>query len=339
MLLDNKPGIVELLMGNQAVVRGALEAGVGVACTYPGTPASEIGDTFAKFAVAANSYYWEYSTNEKVAFETALAGSWSNHRSIVAMKHVGINVAADALMSMTYGGSVAGLILAVGDDPSCFSSQNEQDSRNYCRFGMFPCLEPSSPQETKDMVKYGFELSEKFRLPVLLRQTTRSAHCSGNVEYNSIPETRNEVNFVKDKLHKAVLPSHAYQLHPDLIQRFDELKDYICDSPWTRLSLKGKFGIIANGLTGNYVKEALYYENLEDVSFLHLGITYPLPEKTMLKMLQHCDTILVVEELDPITEETLKDLLSTMESKSKFMAKTSYQRHMSLIPVSFMMQS
>ena len=112
MLLDNKLGLVELLMGNQAVVRGALESGVGVACTYPGTPASEIGDTFAKFSVAANSYYWEYATNEKVAFETALAGSWSNLRSIVAMKHVGVNVAADALMSMTYGGSVAGLILA-----------------------------------------------------------------------------------------------------------------------------------------------------------------------------------------------------------------------------------
>ncbi|MCK5847830.1 MAG: indolepyruvate ferredoxin oxidoreductase subunit alpha [Caldisericia bacterium] len=305
MLLDNKPGLVELLMGNQAVVRGALEAGVSVACTYPGTPASEIGDTFAKNAEASNSYYWEYSTNEKVAFETALAGSWSNLRSIVAMKHVGINVAADALMSMTYGGNVAGLILAVGDDPSCFSSQNEQDSRNYCRFGMFPCMEPSSPQETKDMVKYAFDLSEKFRLPVLLRQTTRSAHCSGNVEYGSIPETRNEVKFTKDKLHKAVLPSHAYKLHPDLIARFSDLKKDICDSPWTRLTLSGKFGIIANGLTGNYVKEALHYEGIENISFLHLGITYPLPEDTLRKMINHCDKILVVEELDPITEETL----------------------------------
>lgn len=308
MLLDNKPGLVELLMGNQAVVRGALEAGVSVACTYPGTPASEIGDTFAKYAIAANSYYWEYATNEKVAFETALAGSWSNLRSIVSMKHVGINVAADALLSMTYGGSVAGLVLAVGDDPSCFSSQNEQDSRNYARFGMFPCMEPSSPQETKDMVKYAFDLSEKFRLPVLLRQTTRSAHCSGNVEYGPIPEKRNEPEFTKDKLHKAVLPSHAYQLHPDLISRFHALQEFICDSPWTRMTLNGKFGIIANGLTGNYVKEALHYEKMEDVSFLHLGITYPLPEKTMLSLIQHCDTVLVVEELDPITEETLKRL-------------------------------
>jgi indolepyruvate ferredoxin oxidoreductase alpha subunit len=311
MLLDHKPGLVELLMGNQAVVRGALEAGVGVACTYPGTPASEIGDTFAKYAIAANSYYWEYSTNEKVAFETALAGSWSNLRSIVSMKHVGVNVAADALLSMTYGGSVAGLVLAVGDDPSCFSSQNEQDSRNYARFGMFPCMEPASPQETKDMVKYAFDFSEKFRLPVLLRQTTRSAHCSGNVKYDTIPKKHNEPEFTKDKLHKAVLPAHAYH----------SLQDFICDSPWTRVNLKGKFGIIANGLTGNYVKEVLHYEKMENVSFLHLGITYPLPEKIMLTFIQHCDTVLVVEELDPITEETLKRLAFDHDVKVKIHGK------------------
>ena len=159
MLIDNKPGQLELLMGNQAVVRGALEAGIDVAATYPGTPASEIGDTFASIAKKVGIYF-EYATNEKVAFETALSASWSGLRTLVSMKHVGLNVAADALMSITYGGTDGGMVLVMGDDPSCFSSQNEQDSRNFARFAQIPCMEPSNPQETKDMVRYAFEFSE-----------------------------------------------------------------------------------------------------------------------------------------------------------------------------------
>ena len=167
MVTEDKIGKVELLMGNHAVVRGAIEAGVRVAATYPGTPASEIGDLFSEIAKDAGIYF-EYSTNEKVAFETALAASWTGLRSIVSMKHVGLNVASDALLSVTYGGVEGGMVIAVGDDPSCYSSQNEHDSRYYARFAYIPCFEPASPQETKDMTKYAFSVSEKFKLPHFL---------------------------------------------------------------------------------------------------------------------------------------------------------------------------
>jgi indolepyruvate ferredoxin oxidoreductase alpha subunit len=307
MLTDKTVGKTELLMGNLAVVRGAYEAGVQVAATYPGTPASEIGDTFSKFAKDLGIYF-EYATNEKVAFETALAGSWSNLRSIVSMKHVGINVAADALMSITYGGVVGGMVLVVGDDPSCYSSQNEQDSRYYAKFANIPCLEPDSPQEIKDMVKYAFSLSEKFNLPVMIRETTRTAHCSGNVVYSEVPQNHNKVEFTRDKIRKACLPANAYKLHPDLLKRIDDLEKYIEDSPWIKMELKGKIGIIANGLTMNYVKESLVYEGINDISLLQLGVTNPLPRETIKKFLQHCTQVLVVEELDPFTEQKVKEI-------------------------------
>ncbi len=308
MLTENKPGKNVLLMGNQAVVRGALEAGVDVAATYPGTPASEIGDNFAKIAKKAGIYF-EYAPNEKIAFETALSASWSGLRSIVSMKHVGLNVAADALMSITYGGTEGGMVIAMGDDPSCFSSQNEQDSRNYARFAQIPCLEPSNAQETKEMVKYAFELSEQFKLPVMIRETTRIAHGSGNVSFGPLPEKKRSGEFKRDKVRKAVLPAHAYQLHPDLLKRIETLSAYIENSPWVNMKLKGKTGIIANGNTMNYVTESLQYENLEnEVSTLHLGCTYPLPRKSIETFIKHCDLVLVCEELDPITENTAKEI-------------------------------
>jgi indolepyruvate ferredoxin oxidoreductase alpha subunit len=307
MLTDKIGGKTELLMGNHAVVRGAFEAGVQVAATYPGTPASEIGDTFSKFAKDLGIYF-EYATNEKLAFETALAGSWANLRSIVSMKHVGINVAADALMSITYGGVIGGMVLVVGDDPSCYSSQNEQDSRYYARFANIPCLEPDSPQEIKDMVKYAFDLSEKFNLPVMIRETTRTAHCSGNVLYGEINEHKNDTLFTRDKLRKACLPANAYKLHPDLLKRIADLESYIENSLWIKTTLSGKIGIIANGLTMNYVKEALAYEGITDVSLLQLGVTNPLPKNTIKKFLTHCTHVLVVEELDPLTESTVKEI-------------------------------
>lgn len=307
MLTDKSFGKAELLMGNHAVVRGAFEAGVQVAATYPGTPASEIGDTFAKYAGNLGIYF-EYATNEKLAFETALAGSWSNLRSIVSMKHVGINVAADALMSITYGGVIGGMVLVVGDDPSCYSSQNEQDSRCYAKFANIPCMEPASPQEIKDMVIDAFDISEKFNLPVMIRETTRTAHCSGNVIYGEVRQNKNPTLFTKDKLRKACLPANAYKLHPDLLKRIGDVEKYIENSPWNKMELKGKVGIIANGLTMNYVKEALLYEEIGDVSLLQLGFTHPLPKEMIKKFLTHCSKVLIVEELDPLTESAVKEI-------------------------------
>jgi len=307
MLVEDKIGKIELLMGNHAVVRGAYEAGVKVAATYPGTPASEIGDTFAKYAKEMGIYF-EYSTNEKLAFETALAGSWSNLRSIVSMKHVGINVAADALLSITYGGIIAGMVLVVGDDPSCYSSQNEQDSRYYAKFANIPCLEPSNPQEIKDMTAYAFDLSEQFKLPVMIRETTRTAHCSGNVTFGKINQNESAPLFTRDKLRKAVLPANAYKLHPDLLNRFADLTKKMEDSEWHKVEMHGKIGIIANGITMNYVKEALAYEGVTNISLLQLGITNPLPVEKIKSFLQHCEKVLIVEELDPLTETAVKEI-------------------------------
>jgi indolepyruvate ferredoxin oxidoreductase alpha subunit len=320
MVTDDKVGKVELLMGNHAVVRGAIEVGVSVATTYPGTPASEIGDLFSEIAKRAGIYF-EYSTNEKVAFETALAASWAGLRSIVSMKHVGLNVAADALLSSTYGGTEGGMVIAVGDDPSCYSSQNEQDSRYYARFASIPCLEPCSPQESKDMTKYAFTLSEKFKLPVLLRHTTRTAHCSGNVEFGEIVKEKKSPSFTKDKVRKAVLPAHAYKLHPDLIKRFAELSAEIENAPFNSLELHGDIGIIACGISVNYIKEALNYEGINDVSILKLGITHPLPLSMIKRLLNSCDKILVVEELEPLVETEVKKIALDMGKNVKIYGK------------------
>lgn len=320
MVNEDKVGKIELLMGNHAVVRGAIEAGVKVVATYPGTPASEIGDLFSEIAKETGIYF-EYSVNEKVAFETALAASWVGLRSIVSMKHVGLNVAADALLSITYGGTEGGMVIAVGDDPSCFSSQNEQDSRYYARFASIPCFEPSSPQESKDMTKDAFSLSEKFKLPVLLRQTTRTAHCSGNVEFGEILKRDVSPEFIKDKVRRAVLPAHAYKLHPDLLNRFSELATEIENSPFNSMDLESKIGIISCGISINYVKEALNYEEISDISILKLGITHPLPISLIKNFLNSCDKVLVIEELEPLIETEVKKIAFEMKKDIEIYGK------------------
>lgn len=185
-IVYGKPGDKLFLLGNEAAVRGALEAGISIAATYPGTPSSEIGDVFSKISNDANIYF-EFSINEKVALEVAAAAAASGVRSFTFMKHVGLNVASDSFMSVAYTGVEGGMVILSADDPSMFSSQNEQDNRHYARIANVPVLEPSNPQEIKDYMKIGFELSEKFRIPVLLRTTTRVSHMRGIVELNDIP--------------------------------------------------------------------------------------------------------------------------------------------------------
>ena len=179
-VLDSSPGSRVLLLGNEAIARGALEAGVAVATTYPGTPASEIGDALARVAKDAGVYF-EYSTNEMVATEFAIGAATSGVRALVSMKHVGVNVAADALITFAYTGTRGGFVLVTADDPSCHSSQNEQDNRYYALLAGLPLLEPSSPQECYEMTKEAFELSERLELPVIIRTTTRISHVRGPV--------------------------------------------------------------------------------------------------------------------------------------------------------------
>ena len=184
-LASSFDGKIEFLLGNEAIARGALEAGVGIATAYPGTPSSEVGDTLAKIAKKAGLYF-EFSVNEKVAFEMAYAASVSKIRALTFMKVVGLNVASDSLMTAAYTGIEAGLVIMTADDPSMFSSQNEQDNRHYAEMAHIPLIEPSSPQEAKDFLIYAFELAEKEKIPVLFRSTTRVSHQRGMVHLGKI---------------------------------------------------------------------------------------------------------------------------------------------------------
>jgi len=295
-------------MGNEAVVRGALEAGVEVAATYPGTPASEIGDTFARVAEEAG-IYMEYSVNEKVALETALTGAWCGMRSLVSMKHVGVNVAADALMSLAYAGVEGGFVLAVGDDPSCHSSQNEQDSRYYAQMAGMPCLEPASPQEAKDMLPWAFDLSEKFKTPVMVRLTTRTAHARGDVKLGPRKTKSDKAAFVPDRKTRALLPANALRIHPLLLEKMAALGEEFDGCPFNTTVRKGRRGVLACGASFNYVMEALGYLGLEDVSVMKIATTWPLPESSIIEFIKSVDELLVVEELEPITEREVCRLI------------------------------
>jgi len=208
-ILTKKASEKLFLLGNEAAVRGALEGDVSVASTYPGTPSSEIGDVFYKIAREAGVYF-EFSSNEKVALEVSTAAAAAGLRSFVFMKHVGLNVAADSFMSTVYTGVRGGMIVLSADDPSMYSSQNEQDNRIMARLAGIPLLEPSNPQEVKDLMKFGFDLSEQFKIPVLMRTTTRISHMRGVVNLGSIVKGKEKGYFKKNPEQYVVMPTYAF---------------------------------------------------------------------------------------------------------------------------------
>lgn len=204
-----KPGKKVVLLGNEAIARGAIEAGIGLATAYPGTPSSEVPMTLARVAKKVG-FYFEYSSNEKVAFETAAGAAWSGVRAITSMKHFGLNVTSDSLVPVAYAGVRAGLVVMVADDPQGWSSaQSEQDTRYYARMARVPMLEPSNPQECLDYTKIAFDVSEKFEIPVILRTTTKVSHSIGTVELGEIPKPKTRGMFKKD-------PDRYYNLRPHL---------------------------------------------------------------------------------------------------------------------------
>ncbi len=298
------------LLGNEAAVRAAIEAGVSVTSTYPGTPSSEIGDLFSKIASEANIYF-EFSINEKVALEVAASAAASGVRSFVFMKHVGLNVASDSFMSIAYTGVEGGMIILSADDPSMFSSQNEQDNRHYARIANIPILEPSNPQEILDFMKYGFGLSEKFKIPVLLRTTTRVSHMRGVVEVGEKRESE-EGFFRKNPSRFVLVPATAKKMHKKLIEKIDGISSIADKSPLNSLYFKGgivnlddlkemDFGVIASGSAFNYVYDVIVEDNLE-IPILKLGFTYPFPQGLVSSFLKIVDKVLIVEEVDPIME-------------------------------------
>ena len=328
-IMDEKPGKTILLLGNEAITRGAIEAGVDVATTYPGTPSSEIADTFssiAKYLKKQNkkpSFYFEYSTNEKVALEVAAAASFCNLRSLTCMKHVGLNVASDAFMTYLYVGCKGGHIIVSADDPACHSSQNEQDNRYFALFGSAPMLEPTTPEEAKEMTRLGFDLSEELRLPVLLRTTTRLNHARGPITLRKPKKSKGKGFFEKDP-NLVTVPSVAREQHPKLLKKMEKAAELSDKSPFNEIIQHGKksrMGIVCSGVSFNYVKEAAEDLNL-DVSILKLGMTHPIPPKMCKRFLEDCDTVVVVEELEPFLENQFKTLAYDLDLPVKILGKS-----------------
>lgn len=307
-ILQGKPGTEMLLLGNEAIARGAIESGIAVATTYPGTPASEIGDSIARIAPDLGIYF-EYSVNEKVALEVAVGASLAGLRTISSMKHVGVNVASDSLLSLPYMGIVGGLVLVSADDPSCHSSQNEQDNRYYSRFASIPMLEPSSPAEAYEMVKFAFELSEKLSIPVLLRETTRIAHSRGVVKVGEPKRNDRQARFDRERKF-ILLPQVARRKHAELLEKMGQAEALSEESPFNRivtLGEKSPFGIIASSAGFNYAIDACKELSLS-VDILKLGFTHPLPRRMISSFFKSKEKVLIVEELEPIMENEIRAL-------------------------------
>ena len=284
----------ELLIGNAAVARGLYEAGCNVISSYPGTPSTEITEFAAKY----DEIYCEWAPNEKVACEVAFGASLRGARSACAMKHVGLNVAADPLFTLSYTGVNGGMVICVADDPGMHSSQNEQDSRHYAIASKIPMLEPADSQEAYDFAKKAFELSEKYDTPVLLRMCTRIAHSQSIVETGERTEAGVK-DYEKNPEKFIMMPANAKKRHPFVEERTRKFVELAEDCEFNRIEYTdSKIGVITSGASYQYVKEALG----DSVSVFKLGIVNPLPEKSIIEFASKMDKVYVIEELDGIIE-------------------------------------
>ena len=299
-----------LLSGNEAVARGAYEAGVRLAAAYPGTPSTEILETIAE---AYPSIYAEWSPNEKVAFEVGIGGSMGGGRSLVAMKHVGVNVAADPLMTFAYTGVGAGFVLISADDPEMHSSQNEQDNRLLARFAQIPFLEPSDSQEAKDFVRRAVEISEEFDIPVMLRLTTRISHSKGIVE-EAEPVEPGEPGFVRNMQKYVMIPSNARKRHVDLVSRLERLRIFSEETDLNLIEENGsELGIITGGISYQYAKD-----NIPEADYFKVGFGFPLPLEKIRKFIETHKRVVVIEELEPYYEDSIKAAGLPVEGKKYF---------------------
>ncbi|MDD3735355.1 MAG: thiamine pyrophosphate-dependent enzyme [Candidatus Pacebacteria bacterium] len=314
-----------LLLGNEAIIRGALESGVQFVSTYPGTPASEIGNIFYRIA-QKQGVYFEFSTNEKVAMEAAAGASFSGLRSLVAMKNFGLNVASDFLYPLLYTGVPKGMVIVVADDPSCWSSaQSEDNSRWHDLKAKIPTLEPSTPQECKDFVKIAFELSEKFKTPVMIRETTRVAHQSAPVILGNIPKkSKKEALFVKNPDMYSTMAPRVFKMKKELLDKIKNIEKIVEKSPLNFVknqnSKSKKIGAIASGVSYLYLLEALENLNIK-IPILKLGFFYPLPEKKIKNFIKNLDQVLIIEELEPFLEKEIERLAKDVNPKLKINGK------------------
>ncbi|HEX3027668.1 MAG TPA: indolepyruvate ferredoxin oxidoreductase subunit alpha [Clostridia bacterium] len=291
----------KLLMGNEAIAFGAMKAGVRVVCGYPGTPSSEVLETVAKRN--DGSIYVEWSVNEKAAMEIGAGASYTGARVMVTMKQVGLNVASDPLMSLSYIGVKGGMVILVADDPGPNSSQTEQDTRHFAKFANLPVLDPSSPEEAYEMACYAFELSEKTGLPVFLRPTTRICHACGTVEVSDEKEVHKAEGFVKDPKW-VIFPALSYQNHGRLEKLQTEIAETFDRSRFNRIQGEGRLGIAASGVAYAYCADVLKKHGFGGKLF-KMGTPYPFPENLAGRFLMGLESVMVFEELDPVVEDAL----------------------------------
>ncbi len=309
-----------MMLGNAAIARGAYEAGVKVSAAYPGTPSTEISENLVQYK---DVLYCEWSPNEKVATEVAIGASMAGVRAMCSMKHVGVNVAADPLYTVSYIGVTGGLVMVAADDPGMYSSQNEQDTRMVARAAHVPVLEPSDSQEAKDFVRTAFEISEKYDTPVIIRTTTRLAHSQSMVtlgEREDIPDK----DYERDIAKRVMMPAMAKKRHLVVEEREKKLAEDACGFDINRMEMRDTaIGVITSGIPYQYVREAL-----PDASVLKLGLVNPLPRKLIEEFAAKVDMLYIVEELDPLTETQVKSWGIKCIGKEIFTVQGEYSANM-----------
>ncbi|MHA1944077.1 MAG: thiamine pyrophosphate-dependent enzyme, partial [Candidatus Thorarchaeota archaeon] len=315
---DSKRDII--MSGNEAIARGALEAGVGFCASYPGTPSTEITTQLFKVSTEFDIHV-EWSTNEKVALESAAAASWVGIPALCPMKSLGLNVASDFLLNLNLSGSgKGGLVIVVCDDPRGHSSSNEQDSRFYAKAAQIPLLEPSTYQEAKNVTQYAFKLSQKFDVPVLVRSTTRLSHSRGIVHTGKIPIKEKKTREMAERLYNVPSP---HLRHRDLIEKMNKVEEEFEDSSFNvGIDIKDlNFLVISSGISSLYTQEALQELKPEKIAHLNLVTTHPLPKKTVSNLLERAEHILFVEENDPFLENTIRSFSVELKDNPQFYGK------------------
>lgn len=306
----------QMIMGNQAIALGALKAGVNLVAGYPGTPSSEIIEFISKYKNQTGTYV-EWSVNEKAAVEVAAGASYAGSRTLVTMKQVGLNVASDPVMCLSYVGVKGGMVIVSADDPGPISSQTEQDTRKFAQFSKIPCLDPSTPLEAYEMIQEAFEISEKYNTPVLLRPTTRVDHAYESMEVPELTACRTSGVFEKDSQRWVIFPRTSFNNHKRIFDRNENiLPKEFSNSKWNSVSLsddKTKLAFVAGGISYNYLMEALnilkseYPESkyFNSTSVLKIGTPYPFPKQLAMDFMKKNSNVAVFEELDPVIEENL----------------------------------
>jgi len=308
-----------IMLGNEAIARGAYEAGVKVSSAYPGTPSTEISENLAKY----DAVYTEWAPNEKVAVEVAFGASFAGVRSLACMKHVGLNVASDPLYTFSYTGVNGGAVLVVADDPGLASSQNEQDTRMIARAAHVPVLEPSDSQEAKDFIKYAYEISEKYDTPVILRTTTKLSHSQGVVTLCDRVEVEDKP-YERDFRKYVMMPASAIGRHLVVEDREKKLEEDGASMPINRVEINDtEIGFITSGIAYQYVKEVC-----PNASVLKLGLVNPLPKKLIQEFCSKVKTVYVFEELEPVIEEQVKSWGIEVKGKELFTKQGEYSANM-----------